>query len=59
MNINYSTWKLQYVKIMLISDFQNETTEENQRKLSLEMQKIREEIGEYLIKLIKHLISPI
>lgn len=40
---------LHYVKIMLSSDFQNETTEENQRKLSLEMQKIREEIGEYLI----------
>lgn len=44
---------------MLISSLQNETTEENQRKLSFEIQTIREEIGEYLIKLIKHLIRPI
>lgn len=44
---------------MFISNFQNKTTEENQRKLSLEMQKIREEIGECLIKQMKHLISPI
>lgn len=31
--------------MMFIFVFQNETAEENQRKLSLEMQKIREEMG--------------
>lgn len=28
-----------------VSNFQNKTAEENQRKLSLEMQKIQEEMG--------------
>lgn len=38
---------------MFISNFQNKTTEENKRKLSLEMQKIREEMGENLMKQIQ------
>ena len=37
-----------YVKMMYNSNsfFQNKTTEENQRKLAMEMQTIREEMGE-------------
>lgn len=57
MIVDYNTWKPHIVTF--ISDFQNETAEENQRKLSLEMQRIREEIGECLIKQSKHGISPI
>uniref|UniRef100_A0A7N8XVU9 Microtubule associated scaffold protein 2 n=1 Tax=Mastacembelus armatus TaxID=205130 RepID=A0A7N8XVU9_9TELE len=37
-------WNLYYVKVIFISDFQNKTTEEKQRKLSLEMQTLREEM---------------
>lgn len=34
------------MQMLFIVTLQNKTTEENQRKLSLEMQKIREEMGE-------------
>lgn len=33
--------------MLFLYNFQNKTTEENQRKLSSEMQKIREEMGEW------------
>ena len=40
-------WMLHFVKLMLISNFQNDNVDESQRKLSLEIQKIREEMGKW------------
>uniref|UniRef100_A0AAQ5ZVE4 Microtubule associated scaffold protein 2 n=1 Tax=Amphiprion ocellaris TaxID=80972 RepID=A0AAQ5ZVE4_AMPOC len=45
LNCLNDTWILHCIKMMFISNFQNKTTEENQRQLSLEMQKIRDEMA--------------
>uniref|UniRef100_A0A3B4Z9B3 Microtubule associated scaffold protein 2 n=1 Tax=Stegastes partitus TaxID=144197 RepID=A0A3B4Z9B3_9TELE len=45
MNCTNGSWILHCIKITFVSNFQNKTTDENQRQLSLEMQKIREEMA--------------